>query len=335
MRPSRRRLLGTAAAASLSLPRFAKAAAEFEWRLGHAAPEDFPLHKRLVEAANEIDTKTDGRVQISIYANGQLGGQLGLLQQVRSGAIQITPVTGQSLTGVLAKIFVQSVGFAFPDYATVWAALDGDLGKGLRAAIQERLGIVPMTRCWDFGFRQLTTRDRVVKSAVDIEGLKIRVPIDPDLIWLFRSLTAVPLGMNLQDMMPAFLSHAVDGQEGVLPLALAAGVYQQQTYCASTNHVWDGQWLCVNAQAWLKLPDTSRQIVAAAFDAAALRQRDDTAAIDTNIRNELTKFGMIFNGVDPDGFRSLLREANYYAKASERVGDDLWAALEKYAGRLA
>lgn len=335
MRPTRRGLLVTGAAAAVSLPRVAKAAAEFEWRLAHSAPEGFPLHKRLVEAANEIDTKTEGRVQISVYPNSQLGGQLGLLQQVRSGGLQITPVTGQSLAGILGQSFVQSVGFAFTDYTRVWAALDGDLGKGLRALIQERLGLVPMTRCWDFGFRQLTTRDRTVKSAVDLEGLKIRVPIDPDLIWLFQSLTAAPLGMNLQDMMPALQSRAVDGQEGVLPLVMAAGLYQQQSYCAMTNHVWDGQWLCINAQAWRKLPETLRQIVAASFDAAGLSQRDDTASTETNVRNELTKFGMTFNAVDPAGFRSLLRKSGYYAKASGRVGDELWGALEKYAGRLA
>ena len=335
MKPTRRRLLATAAVAAVAVPRLAKAAAEFEWRLGHSAPEGFPLHKRLVEAANEIDTKTEGRVQISIYPNNQLGGQLGLLQQVRSGGIQMTSVTGQALTGVLGQIFVQSVGFAFSDYTKVWAALDGDLGKGLRALIQERLGMMPMARCWDFGFRQLTTRDRIVKAAADLEGLKIRVPIDPDLTWLFQSLTALPLGMNLQDLKPALESRAVDGQEGVLPLVMAARLYQLQSYGAITNHVWDGQWVCVNAQAWLKLPDPLRQIVAAAFDAAALRQRDDTASTEMSVRNELTKFGMTFNAVDTARFRSLLRKSGYYAKASGRVGDDLWAALEKYAGRLA
>jgi hypothetical protein len=44
--------------------------------------------------------------------------------------------------------------------------------------------------------------------------------------------------------------------------------------------------------------------------------------------------GMKFNGVDPGGFRSVLRKSGYYAARRARMGDDAWAALEKYTGGL-
>jgi tripartite ATP-independent transporter DctP family solute receptor len=334
MTPTRRRILG-AGAAVLAAPRFAKAAPEFEWRLGHTAPEAFPLHKRLVEAAGEIATKSEGRIQLTVRSDSQLGGQLGLLQQVRGGSVEMTPVTGQSLTGILGPMFVQSVGFAFAGYEKLWPALDGDLGKAMRSQIQERLGMVAMVRCWDFGFRQLTTRTKPVKVAADLAGLKIRVPIDPDLTALFHAMKATPLGMNLQNLLPALRSRAVDGQDGILPLVLAAQLYTDQSFGSITNHSWEGQWLCVNAQAWQRLPDTLKDVVAAALDRAALRQRSDSATAEDDVRTTLTKIGMTFNSVDPASFRSMLRSAGYYDKARQRVGDELWGTLEKYVGRLA
>lgn len=337
MTPTRRRVLGVGAAAlaAPALPRFAAAAPEFVWRVGHTAPLSFPLHKRLVEAASEIGVKSEGRIQLTVHPDSQLGGQVGLLQQVRGGSVEMTPVTGQSLAGVLGPMFVQSVGFAFAGYDTLWPALDGDLGNAMRDQIQQRLGMMAMIRCWDFGFRQITSRKKPVKVAADLEGLKIRIPIDPDLIALFQALKATPLGMNLQDLMPALQSGAVEAQDGILPLVSAAKIYEQQSYCAITNHSWEGQWLCVNAIAWQRLPDKLKDVVAAALNDAGLRQRSDSAATEANVRNDLTKIGMAFNAVDPSSFRSVLRSAGYYDKARQRVGDELWGKLEKYAGRLA
>lgn len=337
MTPTRRRILraGVVALATPALPRFANAAPEFEWRLGHTAPESFPLHKHLVEAAAEIAEKSEGRIQLIVRPDSQLGGQLGLVQQVRGGNVEMTPVTGQSLSGILGPMFVQSVGFAFAGYEKLWPALDGDLGKAMRAQIQERLGMVAMTRCWDVGFRQITTRTKPVTVAADLAGLKIRVPIDPDLTALFQAMKATPLGMNLQDLIPALRSHAVDAQDGILPLVLAAQLYAEQSFCSITNHSWEGQWLCVNAGAWQRLPDKLKNIVAISIDKAALRQRLDSATAEADVRNTLTKIGMTFNSVDPTSFRSMLRSAGYYDKVRQRVGDGLWGALEKYVGRLA
>ena len=142
MNLSRRRLIAAALAAP-ALPRYARAA-EFEWRLGHTAPESFPLHKRLTEAAAEIAKASDGRLQITVLPDSQLGGQLGLLNQVRGGTVEATPVIGQALGGILGLAFVQSVGFAFAGYPQLWPAMDGDLGKALRFQFQERLSLIAM-----------------------------------------------------------------------------------------------------------------------------------------------------------------------------------------------
>ena len=335
MKHPRRRLLGGAMGllATPAVPRFARAA-EFSWRLGHTAPIDFPLHKRLSEAAAEIARETDGRVEIAILPNGELGGQLGLLSQVRGGTIDVTMVAGASLMGVLAAAYTQSVGFAFPDYARLWAAMDGDLGKALRTQMAQRLGLAVMERVWDFGFRQITTTTVPIRTAADLKGLKIRAPIDGDLIGLFRALKAAPLGLNLQDLVPALQNRALDGQEGLLPLVQAMRLQDMQSYCAITNHVWDGLWLCCNDRAWRRLPDKLRDVVAAAFNRAAVRQREDTAAADTAVRDVLTAQGMTFTTPDLGSFRAVLRGTSYYKEASVRAGDDAWAALEKYAGRL-
>ena len=328
----RRALL--AAAATPLLPRFAKAA-EFTWRLGHSAPADFPLHIRLIEASGIIAARTDGRLKVAVYGNSELGSPVGLFSQVRAGTIEAAPLSADLLGSNLAGASLPMMGFAFSGYDNVWAAMDGDVGKLMRGQLLERLGLVVVGRPSNFGFRQITTNGKVVRTAADLEGLHLRTPPEADFVGLFQALKALPVAMPLNALLSALSSHAVDGQEGVLPLVKAANLDRVQSVCSLTNHIWDGQWLCVSKKAWGALPDKLKEIVIAAFDETALRQREDTSKNEAAVRASLEAAGMKFNTVEPESFRKVLRAAGYYSAWKKKVGEDAMATLEKYTGRLA
>lgn len=335
-RPSRRSVVAMAGL-GLAVPFIIRPAraAEITWRLGHSAPTNFPLHVRLVEAAGEIASRTQGRMRMEVYGNSELGSPVGLFAQLRAGSIDVAPMTSQLLSSNLALATLPMVGFAFSGYERIWAALDGELGAFIRQQIKERLGLIAMDRCWDFGFRQLTTGGRIVRTAGDIEGLRVRTPPDAELIGLFQALKALPVAMGLADLPRALQSRAVDGQEGVLPLVKIAKLGRYQTVCALTNHVWDGHWMCVGGKAWAKLPDDLRDVVARALNGAGTNQRKDTMETDASIRQQLEAGGMVFNAVDAGSFRSMLRSVGYYAEWRKRTDADGWALLEKYSGQLA
>jgi TRAP-type C4-dicarboxylate transport system substrate-binding protein len=326
-------VLAAAGLAAPFLPRFAKAATTV-WRIGHSAPANFALHLRLTEVAAAVAAQTSGQMAIEVHPNSELGSPVGLFAQLRAGTIEGMPLTNQLLANNLAIGALPTVGFAFSGYDRLWPAIDGDLGKFLRAQMAQRLGIVAMDRCWDFGFRQVTTSGKVINSAADIEGLKLRTPPEADFVELFRALKALPLAMPLSAMETALRSHVIDGQESVLPLVKAANLFTVQSVCSMTNHVWDGQWMCVNGKAWAHLPANLKEVVAGAFNESALKQRQDTADANAAVRKELEVAGMKFNAVDTQGFRTLLRKSGYYAAWSEKMGNEGWAVLEKYAGRL-
>lgn len=315
------------------LPRFAHAAA-FTWRVGHSAPVDFPLHLRLIEAAETIAARSEGQMAIDVHPNSELGSPIGLIAQVRAGTIDVVPLTNQMLASNLTVAALPMAGFAFSGYDQVWPALDGGVGTFLRGQIQQRLGLVAMDRSWDFGFRQVTTSVKAVNTATDLAGLRLRTPPEADFIGLFQALNALPVAMPLGGLMQALSSHSIDGQESVLPLVKAASLYNVQSFCALTKHVWDGQWICVSGASWSKLPAKLKEIVAAAFQESGLNQRQDTIANEVKIRAELEAATMIFNSVDPLAFRTMLRKSGYYAAWKTKMGDDGWTALEKYTGRL-
>jgi TRAP-type C4-dicarboxylate transport system substrate-binding protein len=330
----RRALLAAGAALAIPfLPRYAQAA-EVTWRIGHNAPADFPMHVRLVEAAAAVADRSEGQMAVEIHPNSELGSPVGLFTQLRAGTIDAALLSCQLLANNLAVTALPTVGFAFAGYDRLWPALDGDVGRYVRAQMTERLGLVAMDSCWDFGFRQITTSGKPVNTAANMEGLRLRTPPEADFIGLFQSLKALPVTMPLNALNNALSTHSIDGQESVLPLVKAAGLFRVQSVCALTNHVWDGQWLCVSGKAWSTLPAKLKDVVAPCLNESALLQRQDTADGEAKIRKDLEAAGMVFNAPDPRSFRSVLRKSGYYAAWNKKMGDDGWAALEKYSGRL-
>src|SRR4051794_35088505 len=128
-------LAGTAASATIAMPWVAKGAAEFQLKYANNSPTAHPLNVRAVEAMERIKQETNGRVEIQIFPNNQLGSDTDMLSQLRSGAIEFFTLSGLILSTLVPVASINGIGFAFKDYEQVWAAMDGELGAFVRAAI--------------------------------------------------------------------------------------------------------------------------------------------------------------------------------------------------------
>ena len=324
----------TAITAAAILPSRPAHAADFEYKMGHSSPAGHPFHKRLLEVSDRIARETGGRMTLTIFPASQLGGDNDLLSQARSGAVDFVQPAGLILASILPVAAVNGMGFAFKDYTQVWAAIDGDLGDYIRAQITAKAGLVPMEKRWDLGFRQITTSSKPIEKAADLAGLKLRVPGAPALVSLFTALGTSPVSMQFGEVYTSLQTRIVDGQENPLSVIDAGKFYEVQKYCAMTNHVWDGYWICANPASWNRLPNDLKAIVTKAFNEVALLERDDLNKLDRSLQGELEKKGVTFTKPNIDSFRDKLRSAGFYQEWRGKVGNEAWTLLEKYVGKL-
>ena len=218
---TRRKLLqrGGAAAAALAFtgaPNHARAA-EFTYKFGNTLPPAHPVNVAAKKAAERILEETKGRLEIRVFPSSQLGADTDMLSQVRSGALEFYSQSGLVLANMVPAAGINGIGFAFKDYDVVWSAMDGDLGTFVRAEI-EKVGLLPMQKMWDNGFRQITASSKAINSPADLGGFKIRVPVSPIWVSLFKALGAAPASLNFSELYTALQTKIVDGQENPLTL---------------------------------------------------------------------------------------------------------------------
>jgi tripartite ATP-independent transporter DctP family solute receptor len=309
------------------------AAPEFQLKYGNNLPLTHPLNVRAHEAAARVFQESKGRVEIKIFPNNQLGGDTDMLAQVRSGGIDMFTPSALVIATLVPVAAINAIGFAFADYKQVWAAMDGKLGEFVRAGF-EKVGLHGLERMWDNGFRQTTSSNRPITTAQDMAGLKIRVPVSPLSISMFKALGSAPASLQFSEVYLALQTKVVDAQENPIAIIQTAKMYEVQKYCSLTNHIWDGYWFIFNGRTWKSLPADLQQIVSRAFNDAGLKQRDDIRALNDSLQTELKSKGLAFNTTTPDSFRDALRKAGFYAEWHKKFGDEAWGLLEQVVGKL-
>jgi len=332
-RVTRRTVLsGAGAVAGVSIAGHRAKAAEFNLKYGNDLPAAHPINKRASEACDAIRAATNGRVDIQIFPNSQLGGSTDMLSQVRSGALDIFTV-GSPLANVVPVSSISSIAFAFPDFAGVWAAVDGDLGALIRQQIGT-IGLVAFDKMWDNGFRQITTSNKPINTPDDLKGLKLRVPVSPLFTSMFRALGTSPTAINFVEVYTALQTKIVDGQENPLALIEAAKFYEVQKYCSLTGHMWEGFWMVANRRNWEQLPQDLRDTTARLLNEGAVKQREDMAKLNTTLEAQLKEKGLTFNAVNKKPFQEALKAAGFYTEWRQKYGEDAWKILERYSGNL-
>jgi len=281
-----------------------------------------------------VNKETNGRLDVQMFPNNQLGGDTAVLAQLRSGAVQFFTLDGGILQAVVPVAAIQGVGFAFRDSAQAFHAMDGPLGDYVRDAIRGA-GMYVHPKMFENGMRQITSSSKPIRSAADLAGFKIRTPAGELWVDLFKSLGAAPAPLNFSELYTALQTRVFDGEENPYAIVDVGRLYEVQKYISVTNHMWSAYHLLGNQDAWKALPPDVQAIVERNLTKYAVLQRRDTQERNDSLADKLVRRGMILNKADTSGMRAKLSSSGFYTKWRDRFGAQAWALLEKTSGKLA
>ena len=123
--------------------------------------------------AEEVAKRTDGRLEIELYGNAQLGGELEMAEQVNMGTLDLALLTIGVYSNFVPELGVMDLPFLFKDEAHARSIMDGEIGQELANKMVEA-GFKPLAFL-DYGFGQLATADQSVRTPEEMQGMQVRV----------------------------------------------------------------------------------------------------------------------------------------------------------------
>ena len=254
------------------------------------------------EKFNELlKAKTNGALDVKIFADSSLGAFQAALSGVRGGTIDIAVSGSGNFSGLVPLMGIFDIPFMFKDTAHAYRVLDGKTGQEMLDKLGE-FGMKGLAY-WDNGWRELTNNKHPVKTPADVKGLKIRTTGSPAHIEAFKLLGANPVPMPLAELFTALEMKTVDGQEHPLGVLWSAKLYEVQKHLSLTNHAYSALVLVMNKAKYDALPPAHQKALVEAAREAGQYQRklnnDNMAKIVADVK----KAGMqVVDVVDPAPF---------------------------------
>lgn len=208
-----------------------------------------------------IDQQTQGEYELQVFPNGQLGDLESQANQNADGIVQMTAgLSPGHLSSWAPNVQVLELPYAFPNRAVAFDILNyGEFGKALADDVAEESGIRILAYT-PSAFRSFSNNERPVRSAADMEGLKIRVQQFPVYIELVNALGANPTPIAWSELYNALQTGVVDGQENAPYTMLLANLQEVQSYYTLDQHVMNISLITINEDFYQGLSDEHKQV---------------------------------------------------------------------------
>jgi tripartite ATP-independent transporter DctP family solute receptor len=254
-------------------------AAKVSMKLGHIRADTSPTHKAAVRFAELVAAKTNGDVEIKVFPNSQLGGILDMFTGMKAGSLEMV-YGGINTYGFIkgGEVFqITAVPFLYRDYDHMRKVLNSPIFLPHLEAAEKATGVRVIAITGDTAPRELTTRDKAVKTAADFKGLKIRIAESAMVRAAMQTLGANPQVIPFADLYMALKQGVVDAQEnGVIPIKNMS-FFEVQKYFMPTHYIRDVETFYIGTEKWKSLAPAHQN---------AIREAGEEAG---NLETELTR----------------------------------------------
>ncbi|NOZ10496.1 MAG: ABC transporter substrate-binding protein [Gammaproteobacteria bacterium] len=327
----------------------AEAAKIFNWRMVTTWPPNFPIFQEGVERfAEEVKIMSGGRLNIKVYAGGQLVPPLQAFDAVSQGTVEMGHGAAYYWAGKIpAAQFFTAVPFGM-NAQGMNAWFYGGGGLELWREIYKPYNLVPFPM-GNTGVQMGGWFNKKIQSIKDLQGLKMRIPGLGGKVLAKAGGTPVLLAGG--EIYTALERGTIDATEWVGPFHdLRLGLYRAAKfyYYPGWHEPGTALELIINDKAWQSLPDDLKLIVKTAARSASLSmfsefEAKNLTALDT-LKNQYNVEVYRFPQEVLDALRKLATEALdeeasknadfkkvYEAYNKFRASNDAWNAISESA----
>ena len=263
---------------------------ERSFKLAQQNPKGHPLVIGAEKFADIVAAKSGGKMKITLFPGGVLGGDAPTVSALQGGTVEITVLNSGILASQVKDFEVYDFPFMFASAKEADAVVDGPFGQKLHAKLLEK-GIVGLAY-WELGFRNITNSKRPINKVEDLEGLKLRViPNTINVDWV-KAVGANPTPMAFPEVYAGLESKAIDGQENPFSVILSNKFFEVQKFLVVSNHQYNPQSMIFSKKVWDTLSAAEQKILRDAAVEAGVFQRKTARDAAAGQLDALKKAGM-------------------------------------------
>ena len=261
---------------------------------------DYPTVQAVIRFGELVSERTGGRLNLRMYAGGQLGNERDTLEITTFGGLDFNRVNLAPLNSIEPLTKVAALPFLFESTDHMRRSLDGEIGEEILASLEPH-GLIGLC-FYDSGSRSFYNTRGPINTPDDMRGLKLRVPGSDLYVAMVQSLGADAVPMPLDEVYQSLAQGVIDGAENNWPSFESGKHFEVARYYSLTNHLLAPEVFVMSKISWDKLSPSDREIVrsAARESVPYMRQLwDEQVARSKAI---IIESGVQVNEVDPAAF---------------------------------
>ncbi|TQR19599.1 TRAP transporter substrate-binding protein [Psychrobacillus vulpis] len=286
----------------------------YNFKLAHIAPPDHIWNEAAKKFAEELETRSDGRMKMDLYPGGQLGGEPDMVQQLETGSLDFGFITTAFLTSRSDAFSAWFAPFLFDSYEAAFEAKGSDVSKEILATLDDQ-GLRALDIFFS-GNRTMMFREKI-ETPEGMKGLTLRVTPSPALQDWYRYLGANPESISLPDVYQAAQTGVIDGMEMDLDAAVTSNFNEVTGYAAMTNHMVWPSVMIANGKNFDAMPEEDQKIIREAMAAASEYATMKRSSLEEEYVKTLTDRGMVLYDMDESLFKSYMEKFDEEYKAKD------------------
>jgi tripartite ATP-independent transporter DctP family solute receptor len=333
MRLTRRKALAGGLALGAGIGTFGiigkAAAAPVTMRFGSDSPIGSPHTKSALVMKDLIENQTAGRVQVTVFPDGQVGGNGLMTNSVKAGTLDAVVTSIAYISAAVPEADVFNLPFLYKNTDQVIRFANGPVGARLKPKIDAAFACEMLGYTSD-GSRNLWNGKRPIRTPADVVGLKMAVApskIQRDTVLAFGG---IPTVLELTALYTSLQTGLVDGSDKTSNDMLELKLYQVTKYLTLTNHFSIVSVLIVSKKLMDKLEPRDQEVVRAAGQPAVDAQVQEVLKNEKSALGFMQERGLqVFEMENPKAFSDKMDAV--YKEAADRIGADLIAQVRAFS----
>ncbi len=229
-------------------------------KLCHTDPSGCAVTTALQQFAEAVTKDTDGRIVIEEYADGIMGDDDEINEQIYNGAYMMNYSDPALLEPYYPEYSILFSPYFYNSYDEIAKVAQTDFGKRLQAECKEAGLMVLDGMSSYYGSRQIMSK-KPINTPDDLKGLNFRMPNNATQLELAEAWGANPATISFSETYTALQQGVVDCVENPIGALKANSIDEVCSYINITNHFYAVNGLVMNAKLFDSLDADLQQIL--------------------------------------------------------------------------